>query len=78
MEDKYLMEVCRVDYNYFDLMGMKGVKGENPFREVHDSLHYCLINERAAQLLGMEHPVGAVSYTHLDVYKRQLTICWKT
>lgn len=58
VEDKYLMEVCRVDYNYFDLMGMKVVKGENPFREVHDSLHYCLINERAAQLLGMEHPVG--------------------
>lgn len=58
MEDKYLMEMCRVDYNYFDLMGMKVIEGENPFREVHDSLRYCLINERAAQLLAMENPVG--------------------
>lgn len=58
VDDKYLMEMCQIDYNYPDLMGMKILEGENPFREVHDSLNYCLINERAAKLLGMAHPVG--------------------
>lgn len=58
MEDAYLMEMCRVDDNYFDVMGMQIVEGENPFPYAHDSLRYCVINERAAQMLGMEHPVG--------------------
>lgn len=56
--DTYLMEMCRVDYNYFDVMGMEVTQGENPFEYAHDSLHYCMINEQAAQLLGMEQPVG--------------------
>lgn len=56
--DTYLMEMCRIDDNYFDLMGMKIIEGENPFTYAHDSLRYCVINERAARLLGMEHPVG--------------------
>ena len=57
-DDTYLMEMCRVDYNYFDVMGLDIVEGENPFEYAHDSLRYCMINERAAQLLEMEQPVG--------------------
>lgn len=58
VDDSYLMEMCRIDYNYLDLMGMQIVDGGNPFKEVHDSLRYCMINERVARILGMEHPVG--------------------
>lgn len=57
-DDTYLMEMCRIDGNYFDVMGMQVTEGENPFSYAHDSLHYCVINERAARLLEMEHPVG--------------------
>ena len=57
-DDTYLMEMCRVDYNYFDVMGLDIVEGENPFEYAHDSLRYCMINERAAPLLEMEQPGG--------------------
>lgn len=64
--DGCVMEMCRVRDNYFGVLGMKIVDGENPFREMHDSLNYCVINETAARLLGMKHPVGE----NLDINKR--------
>ena len=33
-----------------------------------------IVNVREAQFAPVGRKVGAVSYTHLDVYKRQLTI----
>lgn len=65
-DDTYLMEMCRVDENYFDVMGMQLIDGENPFSYASDSVAYCVINERAARMLGMEHPVG----DRLKIYGR--------
>ncbi len=70
VEEDYLMEICRVDDNYFDVMGMQLVEGENPFAYAPDSLFYCIINERAARLLEMEHPVGE----NLKIYGRYCPI----
>jgi putative ABC transport system permease protein len=55
-----LMEWSTVNPNYFDFFGMKIIDGENPFLNVSDSVQLfdVVINERAAQLLGYENPVG--------------------
>ena len=58
-----LVEMCRVDPNYFDFFGMKIIDGENPFffesQDVSNrDLTNVVINESAARLLGYEHPVG--------------------
>ena len=58
-----LMEMCRVNPNYFDFFDMKIMEGENPFFfESPDlsgqDLTNVVINESAARLLGYENPVG--------------------
>ena len=47
---------------------------ENPFFIVDPDFRLLFVNRAAEQLLGrtLEECVGPVSYTHLDVYKRQL------
>lgn len=58
MDESYTVEICRVREDYFDVLKMPVVQGENPFLKSHDSLHYCVINERAARMMGMENPLG--------------------
>ena len=53
-----LMEICRVDPNYFDFFDMKIIDGENPFLYESSTEADVLINESAARLLGYEQPVG--------------------
>ncbi|MCT4645017.1 MAG: ABC transporter permease [Carboxylicivirga sp.] len=48
-----LMEMCYIKPNYFDMMEMPLIEGENPFGK-NDSLNYCVINESAAKILGFE------------------------
>lgn len=56
-ENEYLMEVCPVKANYFSMMEMPLVAGTNPFEEINDSLHYCIINEAAAALVGGDNVI---------------------
>ena len=49
---------------------IEGLGGDHAFRyKLPDSLY--LIVQLLAQLRRFEHPLVPVSYTHLDVYKRQ-------
>ncbi|MBI9065367.1 MAG: ABC transporter permease [Marinilabiliaceae bacterium] len=52
-----LMEICAVKANYFNMLNMPIVKGENPFG-VSDSINYCMINEKAAETLGSKNPIN--------------------
>lgn len=56
--DEILFEQCIVRENYFDFMGMEIVEGDNAL--IFDSSieqNFCIINQRGAQLLGLEEPV---------------------
>jgi putative ABC transport system permease protein len=45
------------------MMGMKMVMGREFAEETGDSLHYCILNETAARVLGFSEPVGERIYT---------------
>lgn len=54
-----LMEICRVKENYFDFFEMPVIEGDNPFElAAADSLQVCVINETAANILGLDDPIG--------------------
>lgn len=55
--DECIMEICAVKANYFNMMNMPLVQGNNPF-DISDSLNYCLLNERAAELLGSDNLIN--------------------
>ncbi len=55
-ENPYIMELCSIKDNYLDLMDIRIVKGEN-ISNYHDSLNYVMINEQAANALGLESPI---------------------
>lgn len=57
--EQILLDLSEVTPNYFDLFGMKFVAGENSLIfESSSSANYCVINERAAEVLGLKDPVG--------------------
>lgn len=62
-DQEYLMEFYQIKPNYFDMMGMKMAAGQEFKEETGDSLHYCIINETAARMLGFTEPVGEKLYT---------------
>ncbi|MBI9065316.1 MAG: ABC transporter permease [Marinilabiliaceae bacterium] len=51
------MEICTVKPNYFEVMNLPFVTGQNPFGTAA-SHNYCVINERAAFLLGLSNPMN--------------------
>lgn len=54
-----LIEICRVKENYFDFFEMPVIEGDNPFElAAADSLQVCVINETAANILGLDDPIG--------------------
>lgn len=53
-----IMEICRVGYNYPEMMEMSLVQGVNPFRSDTRNSNRCMINEQAAKMLGLVNPVG--------------------
>ena len=57
-EPVIIMEVCRVDPNYFDFFEMEIISGENPFIFESSDIMDVVINESAAKLLGYDNPVG--------------------
>lgn len=62
-DQEYLMEFCQIEPNYFQMMGMKMAKGKEFAEMTGDSLHYCIVNETAARMLGFEDAVGEKLYT---------------
>ena len=57
-DQNYLMEFCQIKPNYFRLMGMEMKEGQEFTEDAGDSLHYCIINETAARMLGFTNAVG--------------------
>ena len=58
--ESILLDLSEVSPNYFDFFGMEFVAGENPlFLESASASRYCVINERAAEVLGFDNPVDA-------------------
>lgn len=75
-EQEHLMEFCQIEPNYFRMMGMKLLKGQEFAETAGDSLHYCILNETAVRMLGFSEPVGEkvfadenVGYTVCGVVK---------
>jgi len=67
-----LMELCRVNPNYFDFFDMKIIDGENPFFLEASDLTDVVINESAARLLGYEQPIDEM--IEGDGMERRFTI----
>ena len=60
-EESALMEMNLVMPNYFELMNMKIIDGENPFYlESQDSIIPVILNESAVRLLNLESPVNSL------------------
>lgn len=58
--ESILLDLSEVSPNYFDFFGMEFVAGENPlFLESTSASRYCVINERTAEVLGLDNPVDA-------------------
>lgn len=55
--EQFLMELCFISPNYFEVMGMKMATGQ-PLDEESKNQQYCIINETAARMLGFSDPVG--------------------
>ncbi len=49
-------ECLYIKSNYFDMMGMQILEGENPIGKYEGST-FCVLNETAVRLLGLENPV---------------------
>ena len=65
--EQILLDLSEVTPNYFDFFGMKFVSGENSLTlESTSSENYCVINERAAEVLGLKDPVGK-SFTLVSI-----------
>lgn len=57
-EYDFMTEICRVRENYFSLMKMELIEGENPFSPDFGGMdNYCVINETAARMLDLEQPL---------------------
>lgn len=52
-----LMDLSEISANYFDFFGVEFVAGENPFRDDRPFVRECVINERAAEVLGLTDPI---------------------
>jgi putative ABC transport system permease protein len=50
-------EWIQVGRDYFDLSGIEFVEGDNAFSYMNDTARCCIINEKAAEVLGLEPPV---------------------
>jgi len=58
--ENILLDLSEVSPNYFDFFKMKFIKGENPFLlESAVNSNYCVLNERAAEVLELENPIDA-------------------
>lgn len=58
--EEIMLDLSEVSPNYFDFFGMEFVAGENPLTlESASASRYCVINERAAEALGLDNPIDA-------------------
>ena len=60
-DELIIMEMNNVKPNYFEMMDMKIIEGENPFHlESQDSIIPVILNERAVRLLNLESPINTI------------------
>ena len=57
--ERVQFEVCEVGDNYFDMMGIEWIEGENPFRN-REAYHDAVLDENAVKQLELKEPVGSV------------------
>lgn len=55
--EPYIMEICYMKSNYFQMMDIEVVAGEK-VEERHEGKNYAWLNEQAAEVLGLDDPVG--------------------
>jgi putative ABC transport system permease protein len=61
------MERISVDEDYFNLMKIHFIEGENIFSHISDTMNYCILNKRAAEVLGIKPPyIEKVVYSPLE------------
>lgn len=58
-QERIQVELCEVEPNYFDFMGMEFVMGEAPF-PVQGNTNYVVLNETAVKQLELKDPIHAV------------------
>jgi putative ABC transport system permease protein len=66
-DNPFIMEICGIKDNYLDMMDIRIVAGEN-ISNYHDSLNYVMINEQAANTLGMDNPIDEMIFQGDDPY----------
>lgn len=56
-----IMEINFIQENYLDFMKMTLIEGENPFHEeINQSRQQVIISQRAAEILSLDNPIGAI------------------
>ncbi len=55
-EKSQSFEAAYIASNYFDVMDMQMLEGENPFGK-YEGDDYCVLNETAVELLGLQNPI---------------------
>ena len=67
-DELYTYEVSAVDYDFMDILELEIVSGRNFSKEYpSDAKNACILNERGAQILGVESPLGTEVFTNKGV-----------
>lgn len=67
-DDQLLMEFCRIEPNYFDVMKIKVIQGKGFEENKEQERNRCLLNETAVQSLGLSDPVGNNLYINGETF----------
>ncbi|MCK5702467.1 MAG: ABC transporter permease, partial [Cyclobacteriaceae bacterium] len=57
-DDETYFTIMQTDHGFINTLGIEILKGENFPDNVHPSIGHLLINQKAAEVMGMEDPVG--------------------
>ncbi len=56
--NKLMMEICRIQYNYSEVLNIPVISGRNPFIQGKAYSDECMINEKAVEVLNIQDPIG--------------------
>ncbi|MFC2123961.1 ABC transporter permease [Bacteroidota bacterium] len=57
-DDETFFTILQTDHGLINTLGIEILEGENFPDKVHPSIGHCLINQKSAEVMGMEDPVG--------------------
>lgn len=66
--EPYIMEICYIKSNYFQMMDIEVVAGEQ-VEERHEGKNYVWLNEQAAEVLGLDDAVGKQIELNDELYE---------